>query len=45
MSDINLSMLETEKLIAHFVGEELEKRKAAGEYKGSYAPVTHFFGY
>jgi len=30
MGDINLSMLETEKLIAYFVGEELTKRKAAG---------------
>jgi len=45
MGDINLSMLETEKLIAFFVGEELEQRKKAGEYKGSFAPVTHFFGY
>lgn len=43
--DVNLSMLETEKLIAHFVSEELAKRKAAGVYKGKFAPVTHFFGY
>jgi len=27
--EINLSMIETEKLIAHFVSEELEKRAAA----------------
>ena len=45
MGDINLSMLETEKLIAYFVSEELKKRKQKGEYKGSFAPVTHFFGY
>ena len=40
-----MSMIETEKLIAHFVSEELEKRKSAGIYKGKFAPVTHFFGY
>jgi 6-phosphofructokinase len=38
-------MIETEKLIAHFVSEELDRRKAAGVYKGKFAPVTHFFGY
>ena len=27
------------------VGEELERRKAAGQYNGSYSPVTHYFGY
>lgn len=25
--------------------EELKKRAASGSYKGSFAPVTHFFGY
>lgn len=45
MGEINYSMLETEKLIAHFVAEELKKRKKAGQYKGSFSPVTHFFGY
>ena len=40
-----MSQLETEKLIAHFVSEELKRRKAKGTYKGSFAPVTHFFGY
>jgi len=42
---INLSMLETEKLLAYFVDVELKKRKAKGTYSGSFAPVTHFFGY
>jgi len=27
------------------VEEELKIRKKAGKYKGSFAPVTHFFGY
>lgn len=40
-----MSHLETEKLLAHFVAEELQKRKAAKQYSGKFAPVTHFFGY
>ena len=43
--EVNLSQLETEKLLAHFVAEELKRRKAKGQYKGTFAPVTHFFGY
>lgn len=43
--EVNLSQLETEKLLAYFVAEELKKRKARGEYTGNFAPVTHFFGY
>lgn len=43
--EINLSQIETEKLLAYFVSEEIAKRKANGVFKGSFAPVTHFFGY
>jgi hypothetical protein len=43
--EVNLSQIETEKLIAHFVAQELKNRKAKKEYSGSFAPVTHFFGY
>lgn len=42
---VNLSHLETEKLISHFVKAELDRRKKVGTYKGSFGPVTHFFGY
>lgn len=42
---IKLSQIETEKLIAYMVDEELKNRKKAGTYNGSFAPVTHFFGY
>lgn len=45
LGDINLSRLETEKLVAHFVAEELKVRKAAKAYNGTFTPVTHFFGY
>ena len=40
-----ISQLETEKLIAYYVEQELSRRKKAGKYKGSFAPVTHYFGY
>jgi len=43
--EIKLSQIETEKLLAYFVGEELDARKKAGTYKGVFGPVTHFFGY
>jgi 6-phosphofructokinase len=43
--DIRLSDIETEKLLAYLVDAELKQRKAKGTYKGSFAPVTHFFGY
>lgn len=42
---IKLSQIETEKLVAYMVNEELNKRKREGTYKGSFGPVTHFFGY
>lgn len=42
---IALSRLETERLLEFLVGQELKKRKEAGSYKGSFAGVTHFFGY
>jgi len=45
LGEMNLAQVETEKLMAYFVDIELKKRKAEGVYKGSFAPVTHFFGY
>ena len=32
-------------MLAYFVSEEIAKRKANGVFHGSFAPVTHFFGY
>lgn len=40
-----MSQLETEKLISYLVAKELKKRKERKEYKGSFAPICHFFGY
>lgn len=45
LGEVNLSQIETEKLLAYFIEIELKKRKSQGTYKGSFAPVTHFFGY
>ena len=42
---IKLSQIDTEKLIAHMVEEELNRRKRQGTYNGKFGPVTHFFGY
>lgn len=42
---IQLTQLETERLLQELVAQELKKRKAAGSYKGSFAPIPHFFGY
>ena len=42
---IKLAGIETEKLLAFFVENELKARKARGEYNGAFAPVTHYFGY
>ena len=42
---IQFSQLETERLLAYLVSLELKKRKAQKTYKGSFSPITHFFGY
>ncbi len=42
---IQLTQIETERLISYKIALELEKRKAEKKYQGSYASITHFFGY
>ena len=42
---IKLAAIETEKLVSFFVEQELKERKKAGTYTGSFAPVSHYFGY
>lgn len=42
---VQLSQIETDKLLAHLVSKELEKRKKEGIYKGKFAPVCFYFGY
>lgn len=40
-----ISQIETEKLIAYYVDQELQRRKKQAQYPGAFAPVTHYFGY
>lgn len=40
-----MSLVETEKLLAHLVDDELSLRKKAGSYKGSFSAVCSFLGY
>jgi len=42
---LQMSQLETERLLAHLVEEELKQRKSAGTFKGSFSPVCQFIGY
>ncbi len=43
--NIQLSLIETEKLLADLINKELDKRKSQGTFQGSYHPMTHFLGY
>ena len=43
--NVQVSLIESEKLFAEMVGNELAKRKAAGTYKGKFGTQHHFFGY
>lgn len=43
--NVQLSLIETEKLLSETVADELASRKAKGVYKGKFNPIQHFFGY
>ncbi len=43
--NVQVSLIETEKLLADLVGKELEKRKSQGLFSGPFHPMTHFLGY
>ena len=43
--NVQVSLIESEKLFSELVKEELAKRKAAGTYKGKFGAQHHFFGY
>jgi diphosphate--fructose-6-phosphate 1-phosphotransferase len=43
--NVQVSKIDTERLLILLVRPELEKRAAAGTYKGSFYPQAHFFGY
>ncbi len=43
--NVQVSKIESEKLVSSIVAAELEKRKENGTYKGKFNPLHHFFGY
>jgi 6-phosphofructokinase 1 len=42
---VQLSQIELERLLDELVGAELQRRKEAGTYSGSYTALCHYFGY
>jgi len=43
--NVQVSKIETEKLLIDMVGDLLREWKAEGKYQGKYAAQNHFFGY
>jgi len=43
--NVQVSLIETEKLLAEMVGNKLAEMKAAGNYNGKFSAQVHFFGY
>ena len=43
--NVQVSLIETEKLISEMVGAKLAQWKKEGKYNGKYSALHHFFGY
>ncbi|MDD3789748.1 MAG: diphosphate--fructose-6-phosphate 1-phosphotransferase, partial [Petrimonas sp.] len=43
--NVQVSMIQTEELLAQMVAHRLEEWAEQGKYKGKFATITHFFGY
>ena len=43
--NVQVSLIETEKLLAEMVGNRLDEWKKEGKYNGKFASLVHFFGY
>ncbi len=43
--NVQVLLIETEKLLAEMVGTKLAEWKKDGRFVGKFAPLTHFFGY
>ena len=43
--NVQVSLIESEKLFSAIVKDKLDERKAAGSYKGKFNALHHFFGY
>ncbi|MGC2596367.1 MAG: diphosphate--fructose-6-phosphate 1-phosphotransferase [Rhabdochlamydiaceae bacterium] len=43
--NVQVSLIETERLLIEVVAKELEEREKKGTYKGKFTPIQHFLGY
>ena len=43
--NVQVSLIETEKLLSTMVSQKLEKMKKEGKYSGKFSAMHHFFGY
>lgn len=43
--NVQVSLIETEKLLSEMVAQKLDQWKKQGKYKGKFAALHHFFGY
>lgn len=43
--NVQVSLIETEKLLSEMVGQRLEQMRAKGKYNGKFSALHHFFGY
>jgi pyrophosphate--fructose-6-phosphate 1-phosphotransferase len=43
--NVQVSLIETEKLLIEMVGKRLAQLKAEAKYKGKFSAINHFFGY
>jgi len=43
--NVQVSLIESEKLFSALVADKLQARKAAGTYNGKFSPLHHFLGY
>lgn len=43
--NVQVSLIETEKLLIEMVAKRLAHLKAEGKYKGKFSSINHFFGY
>ncbi len=43
--NVQVSLIETEKLLSQMVATKLEAMRAEGRYNGKFSPLHHFFGY
>ncbi|MBR4355591.1 MAG: diphosphate--fructose-6-phosphate 1-phosphotransferase [Elusimicrobiaceae bacterium] len=43
--NVQVSLIETEKLLVEMIRTELSTLKKAGKYTGKFSAITHFFGY